>query len=169
MNITVKLNGMTQTIAVEPSDLLIDVVRDRLGVKSPKYGCGKGDCGACTVLLDGDVVRSCLVLAVEADGREVTTVESLSMEGPNDLQKELIRNNAFQCGFCAPGVTLSAEDLLRRNADPSEEEICEAIAGNLCRCTGYRQIVEAVQATARARRKTAGKKKRTARRKGAKS
>ncbi len=170
MNITVKLNGIAQTIAVEPSDLLIDVIRDRLGVKSPKYGCGKGDCGACTVLLDGDVVRSCLVLAVEADGREITTVEALSMEGPNDVQRELIRNNAFQCGFCAPGVTLAAEELLRRNADPTEEEIREAVAGNLCRCTGYQQIVEAVRTAARSRRKKAGRKRRPrSGRKGVKS
>lgn len=164
MNIHLTLNGVPQTVAVEPSDLLIDVVRDRLGVKSPKRGCGKGDCGSCTVLLNGRTVRSCLMLAVEADGQEITTVEGLSPRGPNALQEALIRRNAFQCGYCAPGVTLAATELLERNPHPTEHEIREAIAGNLCRCTGYEAIVEAVRDVAAARPKKAARPRKGAKR-----
>ena len=115
-----------------------------MGIKSPKVGCERGDCGACTVLLGGRTVRSCLVLAVEADGAEILTVEGLSADGPNDLQRAFLERNAFQCGFCAPGIVLAATELLARNASPTEEDVREAISGNLCRCTGYEAIVEAV-------------------------
>jgi aerobic-type carbon monoxide dehydrogenase small subunit (CoxS/CutS family) len=104
----------------------------------------RGDCGSCTVILDGRTVRSCLVLAVEADGHEVVTVEGLSMDGPNRLQQAFIEKNAFQCGFCAPGIVLAATELLARNPRPTDEEVREAISGNLCRCTGYEPIVEAI-------------------------
>jgi carbon-monoxide dehydrogenase small subunit len=142
--ITLNVNGEEWELEVEPSDTLLEVLRDRVGVKSPKVGCERGDCGACTVLLDGKSVRSCLVLAVEADGQGVLTVEGLSKDGPNELQRAFIEKNAFQCGFCAPGVVLSVSELLAANPKPTEDEIKESIAGNLCRCTGYTPIVEAV-------------------------
>jgi carbon-monoxide dehydrogenase small subunit len=122
-------------------------------VKSPKIGCERGDCGACTVLLDGKTVRSCLILAVEADGREVVTVEGLGKDGPTALQKSFVKHNSFQCGYCAPGIVLASHELLGKNAAPSEEEVKEALAGNLCRCTGYEPIVRAVLDAKKGRRK----------------
>lgn len=148
-SITVILNGETRTVDVEPNDILLDILRERLGVKSPKVGCERGDCGVCTVLLDGKPVRSCIILAVEADGHEITTVEGLGLNGLTRLQQTFIERNAFQCGFCAPGVVLAATALLRENPKPTDEEIREALAGNLCRCTGYDSIVEAVKAASR--------------------
>ena len=123
---------------------LLDLVREQAGIKSPKIGCERGDCGSCTVLLDGKSVRSCLVLAVEADGCEVMTVEGLCQDGLIPLQEAFLEHNAFQCGFCAPGVVLSATELLDRNPDPTETEVKEALSGNLCRCTGYEPIIRAV-------------------------
>lgn len=142
-----QLNGRQRSMEVAPNDTLLETLRDRLGIKSPKTGCDRGDCGSCTVLLNGRTVRSCLVLAVEADGCEVVTLEGIS-QTPSDLQREFARRNAFQCGFCAPGVVLSATELLARNEHPTREEIQEAIGGNLCRCTGYTPIIEAIEATA---------------------
>jgi len=142
--ITLTVNGEARTLDVEPSDTLLEVLREKLGIKSPKVGCERGDCGSCTVLLDGATVRSCLVLAIEADGHEVTTVEGLSADGPTELQRAFVEHNSFQCGFCAPGVVLSATELLRKNPHPTEDEVKEAISGNLCRCTGYEPIVDAV-------------------------
>jgi carbon-monoxide dehydrogenase small subunit len=147
--ITLTLNGEARTVDVEPSDLLLDVLRDRLGVKSPKIGCERGDCGVCTVLLDGKPVRSCIILAMEADGHEIVTVEGLSREGITPLQQAFIDRNAFQCGFCAPGVVLAVTALLRDNPHPTDDEIREAVAGNLCRCTGYDSIVQAVKSVSR--------------------
>lgn len=147
--ITIKLNGEQRTVDVEPNDLLLDVLRDRLGVKSPKYGCGRGDCGTCTVLLNGKTVRSCIMLAVEADGQKIDTVESLSRRKLTPLQEEFIARNSFQCGYCAPGMILAATELLKEKSKPTDEEIKEAIAGNLCRCTGYTAIIEAIKAAAR--------------------
>ena len=144
--IDLTINGEKWTTDVEPNDVLLDVVREKLGVKSPKCGCERGDCGSCTVLLDGRTVRSCLVLAIEADGHEIITVEGLGKDGPTPLQKKLVEHNSFQCGFCAPGVVLTATELLGKSPNPGEEEIKEALAGNLCRCTGYTSIIEAVQA-----------------------
>ena len=141
--IQLKLNGIQRRVDVEPNDVLIDVLRDKLGVKSPKTGCDRGDCGSCTVFMDGKTVRSCLVLGVEADGSEIVTLEGIS-ESPTRLQREFLKRNSFQCGFCAPGVVLSATELLRKHKKPSRAEIQEAIAGNLCRCTGYTPIIEAV-------------------------
>jgi aerobic carbon-monoxide dehydrogenase small subunit len=144
--ITFKLNGEKRSVEVEPSDILLDVLREKLGVKSPKIGCERGDCGACTVLLDGKSVRSCLILAIEVDGSSITTVEGLSQAGLTPLQESFLERGSFQCGFCAPGIVLSATELLGKNPHPSEAEVKEAIAGNLCRCTGYQPIIEAVLA-----------------------
>src|SRR5512137_1478779 len=136
--INFNLNGRKIAIEIEPQLTLLEMLRDRLGVKSPKCGCDRGDCGTCTVMIDGRTVRSCMVLAVEADGREVTTLEGLMPGGTiNPLQQALLDRNAFQCGFCAPGMILSATELLRNNPSPADHEIREAVAGNLCRCTGY--------------------------------
>ena len=143
-SITLNVNGEEWDVDVAPNDTLLEVLREKVGIKSPKVGCERGDCGACTVILDGKTVRSCLVLAVEADGSGVLTVEGLSKEGPNELQQAFINRNSFQCGFCAPGVVLSVSELLATNTSPTEDEVKEAIAGNLCRCTGYTPIVEAV-------------------------
>src|SRR5512142_2426621 len=125
--ITLKLNGETRAVEVEPNDILLDVLREKLGVKSPKIGCERGDCGACTVLLDGKSVRSCLILAIEAAGAEVVTLEGLCREKLTALQESFLAHNSFQCGFCAPGVTLAATELLRNNPQPTTEEIKEAI------------------------------------------
>jgi len=142
--VTLSVNGEPWGVDVEPNDTLLEVLRAKIGIKSPKVGCERGDCGSCTVLLDGRTVRSCLVLAVEADGSEIVTVEGLSREGPNELQRAFIERNAFQCGFCAPGIVLAATELLAKNASPTEDDVREAISGNLCRCTGYEPIVEAI-------------------------
>ncbi len=148
--ITLRVNDEVRTLDVEPSDVLLEVLRGRVGLTSPKAGCERGDCGACTVLLDHRTVRSCLILAVEVDGHEIVTVEGLGIDGLTALQERLIELSAFQCGYCAPGVILSAAELLAETSDPTREEVQEAIAGNLCRCTGYAPIVDAVLAAARA-------------------
>ena len=147
--IQITINGETMNMDVEPTEILLDVLREKIGIKSPKIGCERGDCGACTILLDGKSVRSCLILAIEADGRTIETVEGLSREGPNPLQKAMLRNNAFQCGFCAPGMTMTLTELLRKNPDPDQATIQEAIAGNLCRCTGYKPIIQSALECAR--------------------
>ena len=144
MQLNVKVNGDDWTVEVAPADVLLDVLREKVGVKSPKIGCERGDCGSCTIILDDRTVRSCLVLAIEADGREVTTVEGLDFGGLSDLQNLMIGNNSFQCGFCAPGIVLAATELLEHNPNPSRHDVQEALAGNLCRCTGYEPIIEAV-------------------------
>ena len=131
-------------MAVAPNETLLDVLRGKLGIKTPKEGCGRGDCGACTVLLDGKAVRSCLILAIEVDGQSVVTLEGVGKDGPTALQKAFVERNAFQCGFCAPGVVLAASALLAEKPNPTEHEVREALAGNLCRCTGYEPIVETV-------------------------
>jgi aerobic carbon-monoxide dehydrogenase small subunit len=147
--ISLKLNGIQRRVDVEPNDVLIDVLRDKLGAKSPKVGCDRGDCGTCTVFLNGRTVRSCLVLAIEADGAEIVTLEGISKDGPTKLQKSFVDRSSFQCGFCAPGMVLAATELLQNNPHPNREEIQEAIAGNLCRCTGYSPIVEAIEAVSK--------------------
>lgn len=147
--ISIKLNGETRYVHVDPNEVLLDVLRDKLGTKSPKSGCERGDCGACAVLLNGKSVRSCLVLAIEVDGQEITTVEGLSQGGLTPLQESFIKHNSFQCGFCAPGITISATELLNNNPHPTRDEIKEAIAGNLCRCTGYTSIIEAIEEVAK--------------------
>ncbi len=142
--IRLNVNGEPWDVDVEPNETLLEVLRAKIGIKSPKVGCERGDCGSCTVLLDGRTVRSCLVLAVEADGEAIVTVEGLSKDGPNDLQQAFLERNAFQCGFCAPGIVLAATELLAKNPRPTDEDVREAISGNLCRCTGYEPIVEAI-------------------------
>ena len=143
--ITLTLNGEKRSVIVEPTETLLDVLRDKLGMKSPKCGCDRGDCGACAVLFNGRSVRSCLVLAIESDGQEVVTVEGISQDKLSRVQQSMIHKNAFQCGFCAPGMIISATELLENNPNPDLEEIKEALSGNLCRCTGYLPILEAVQ------------------------
>lgn len=138
------LNGIATDLRVKPSDKLIDVLRDRLAVTSVKYGCGKGECGACTIQFDGKTVRSCIMYAVEADGHVIETLEGFQRLGKTQIQEIFARHNSFQCGYCAPGFILSTEEFLRTNPDPSEEDIKEALAGNLCRCTGYKNILAAV-------------------------
>ena len=140
------INGEPTPLEVRPNELLLDVLRSKAGVKSPKIGCERGDCGSCTILLDGMTVRSCLMLAIEADGHEITTVEGIEHDGLTAVQEMLIEHSSFQCGFCAPGIVLSAAELIERTPHPSADEVREAIAGNLCRCTGYEPIVEAVLA-----------------------
>jgi aerobic carbon-monoxide dehydrogenase small subunit len=138
------LNGETIALEVNPNEVLLEVLRDKIGVKSPKCGCDKGDCGTCTVMINGKTVRSCLVLAIEVDGQEVVTLEGLMDNGLTPLQKSFIEHNSFQCGFCAPGMILSATELLAKNHKPNKKEIQEALSGNLCRCTGYTPIIEAI-------------------------
>ena len=152
--ITLTINGEARAVEVGPTDILLDVLREKLGIKSPKIGCERGDCGACTVLLDGKSVRSCLILAIEADGHKITTLEGLSRNGLTPLQESFLKHSSFQCGFCAPGIVLSATELLAKHPHPSEEEIKESISGNLCRCTGYKPIIEAIAAVSKARRKS---------------
>ena len=147
--IQLKINGEVAEVAVEPATTLLHVLREDLGLTGTKEGCGVGDCGACTVLLDGKPVASCLTLAVEVHDREVLTIEGLSKEGElHPLQRAFIDHFAVQCGFCTPGMILSAKALLDKNPNASEEDVRQAISGNLCRCTGYIKIVEAVLAAA---------------------
>jgi carbon-monoxide dehydrogenase small subunit len=138
------LNGETRTIQVKPNETLLDVLREKLGMKSPKCGCDRGDCGACAVFLNGKSVRSCLVLAIEVHGMEIITLEGISGNKLSELQERFIEMNAFQCGYCAPGVIISATELLKTNPHPDLAEIKEALAGNLCRCTGYKPIFDAI-------------------------
>jgi carbon-monoxide dehydrogenase small subunit len=138
------LNSEKRNVYVESNDLLLDVLREKLGIKSSKYGCGRGDCGLCTILLNGKSVRTCLILAIEVDGQEILTVEGLSKDKLTPLQESFIKHNSFQCGFCAPGMIMTATELLEKNQNPAEEEVKEAISGNLCRCTGYTPIIEAI-------------------------
>ncbi len=157
MRLEFSLNGR-QTAMEAPADMtLLQLLRDRLGLTGSKPGCEAGECGACSVILDGQVVNSCLVLAPQVNGREVITIEGIHAAdgGPNDLQQALIDCGAIQCGYCTPGMVMAGEALLARNAAPTREQIREAISGNLCRCTGYQQIVDAIDATARQRQATA--------------
>ncbi|MBN1249553.1 MAG: (2Fe-2S)-binding protein [Anaerolineae bacterium] len=143
--ISLKVNGDTVTVAVRSHQTLLQVLREELGITSPKRGCENGECGACTVIMNGLPVNSCMVFAPEADGAEIETVEGLAPEGKlHPLQEAFIKHNAVQCGFCTPGMLMSAKALLDRNPHPSEEEIRAALVGNLCRCTGYVRIVEAI-------------------------
>ena len=150
--IAMMVNGETVDMAVEPSDMLLDVLRDDLGLTGAKEGCGRGECGACTVLIGGGAVTSCLVPVMEAEGREVLTIEGLGSVGSlHPIQEAFVECGAIQCGFCTPGMVLSAKALLDENPNPTEQEVRTAISGNLCRCTGYAKIVEAVLVASQAR------------------
>lgn len=150
VQLELKVNGMAYKIEVEPRRTLLELIREDLELTGTKEGCSLGECGTCTVLLDGRPIKSCITLAVQANGREVTTIEGL--EGPDGtlhpLQQAFIDHGAIQCGFCTPGMVLSAKALLDENPKPTEMEVKQAIAGNLCRCTGYQKIVEAILAAA---------------------
>ncbi|MDO8637430.1 MAG: (2Fe-2S)-binding protein [Dehalococcoidia bacterium] len=145
------VNGQLQNIEVEPQRTLLEVLRDDLGMTGTKRGCDDASCGACTVLLNGKAVLSCNILALEAHGLEILTVEGLAKDGQiHPLQKAFIEHGAIQCGFCTPGMLISAKELLDKNPQPTEPDIKEALAGNLCRCTGYTKIIEAVIAASNA-------------------
>jgi 2-furoyl-CoA dehydrogenase 2Fe-2S iron sulfur subunit len=158
--INVKLNGRQVSAEAEPRMLLSDFIRQELGATGTHVGCEHGICGCCTVLLDGVAVRSCLTLAMQADGREITTVESLAgADGAlNALQQAFRKNHALQCGFCTPGILMSFTDFLRRNPKPSEAQVIEVLSGHICRCTGYTGIVSAVLEAAAANESNAGDK-----------
>jgi carbon-monoxide dehydrogenase small subunit len=147
--LTMTVNGQPVTLEVEADELLVDALRDRLGLTGTKIGCNEGECGACTVIMDGEAILSCLVPALRAQGREVLTIEGLAEgETLHPLQQSFVEHGAVQCGYCIPGFVLSAKALLDRNPHPNRDEIKEAIAGNLCRCTGYVKIIEAIEAVA---------------------
>ncbi len=143
--LSLKVNGVERQVAVAPNTTLVEMLRKELGLTGTKVGCGEGDCGACTVLLDGEPVNSCLVLALQTEGRDVMTIEGLS-DGIHlhPIQQAFVDNGAVQCGFCSPGMVLSSKALLDSNPNPSHSEIRAGLSGNLCRCTGYQKIVEAV-------------------------
>jgi len=148
--ILLKINGDEQELYIHTNRTLLDVLRNDLRLTGAKEGCGLGECGTCTVLLDGVPVKSCLVLAAEAEGKEILTVEGLSKDSKlHPVQKAFIENHAFQCGFCTPAMLLTAKALLEKNPDPAEEEIKKAISGNICRCTGYEDIVSAIMSASR--------------------
>jgi carbon-monoxide dehydrogenase small subunit len=149
--ITLTVNGAMHTVEVEPRQLLVYLLREDLGLTGTNVGCDTSSCGACTVLVDGDAVKSCTILAVAADGSEVTTIEGIADgDEPHPVQRAFREQHALQCGYCTPGFVVAAVALLRENPDPSEQEIRHALEGNLCRCTGYQPIVAAVRAAASA-------------------
>ena len=142
------INGEDQSVLIDTRDTLLDLLRDRLGLTGTKEGCGNGNCGTCTVLMDGAPINACLVLAAEVPGRDITTIEGLAGGALHPLQQALVEHGGTQCGFCTPGIVLAAKALLDENPSPSEAQIRHAIAGNLCRCTGYGKIVDAIAAVA---------------------
>ncbi|MCB1337112.1 MAG: (2Fe-2S)-binding protein [Maritimibacter sp.] len=146
IHVTTTVNGDPVEFLADPRETLLDALRDRLGLTGSKEGCGTGDCGACSVLLDGRLVSSCLVLGVEAEGKRVDTIEGLAeADGTlHPLQRKFLEHAALQCGFCTPGILVASKALLAKNPDPTEEEVRYWLAGNLCRCTGYDKIVRAV-------------------------
>jgi len=146
-----KVNGEEYTLKVEPHRTLLEVIRNDLGLTGTKLGCGGGECGACTVILDGKAVKSCLMLAFDAKGKEIWTIEGLTRgEELHSIQRAFVERGAIQCGFCTPGMIMASKALLDENPHPSEQEIKDALAGNLCRCTGYVKILEAVLSVASA-------------------
>jgi carbon-monoxide dehydrogenase small subunit len=145
-NVTMTVNSKKYEVAVEPNQVLVDVLRDQLGLTGTKVGCADGGCGSCTVIMDGKAVNSCLVLAVQANGSNILTIEGMETDqGLHPIQQAFVDKGAIQCGFCTPGLILSAKALLDQNPHPDRSEIRMAISGNLCRCTGYQKIVEAIQ------------------------
>ena len=154
MIIKLEVNDKFHEINIQPGESLLDVLRERLGLTGARRGCSGGGCGTCTVLLDSKPVYSCMVFAAQADGKKVTTIEGLVRNGRlNPLQEAFIEYGAVQCGYCTPGQIMAAKALLDKNAEPTEEEVKEAIAGNLCRCTGYVKIIQAIQGAAEMIRK----------------
>jgi len=154
VDVTVKENGIEYRERVPAQMTLLQFLKERLFVTGAKEGCGRGECGACTVIMDGRSVNACLVLAAEVDGSEIRTIEGEARDGRlTKLQKAFIEFGGMQCGFCTPGMIMSGQNLLERNRKPSREEIVEAIAGNLCRCTGYEPVIEAIEAAAGKKRK----------------
>ena len=149
--ITFILNGARQELSVQPWRTLLEVIREDLGLTGTKEGCGEGECGSCTVMMGGKTVNSCLVPAAEADHMEITTIEGLAKgDALHPIQEAFVNHSGMQCGFCTPGMIMSAKELLESNPNPNEEEIREGIAGNFCRCTGYTKIIESISAAARA-------------------
>jgi carbon-monoxide dehydrogenase small subunit len=153
VNIKIRVNKEWRELRVNPWERLVDVLRDRLGLTGTKIGCGEGECGACTVNLDGKAVLSCLLLAVQADGREIRTIEGLQHDGDlHPLQESFVKESAIQCGFCTPGMIMASDALLERDLDPSEDTVRKSLANNLCRCTGYERQVKAVLKAAQSMR-----------------
>ena len=152
MRVSLRLNGDERSAEVAPHESLLVALRERFGVPGSKNACDQGECGSCSILIDGELVCSCLVLAAAAQGRDVVTVEGLASDGDlHPVQRAFVDAGAVQCGFCTPGLVVAASDLLVRIPEPSEDEIREALSGNLCRCTGYQKIIEAVQLAAERR------------------
>jgi carbon-monoxide dehydrogenase small subunit len=153
VRVSLTVNGIQRSLDVEPRLLLVHLIRDTLGLTGTHVGCDTSNCGACTVHLNGEAVKSCTVLAAQADGADVLTIEGLGSEGNlHPMQEAFWANHGLQCGYCTPGMIMAGADLIVRNPDPTEEEVREALAGNLCRCTGYHNIVKAVLAAAEATR-----------------
>jgi carbon-monoxide dehydrogenase small subunit len=149
MHLTVTVNGSQRELETEPRTLLVEMLRDQLGLTGTKIGCDTSQCGACTVHLDGHAVKSCTVLAAQADGHEITTIEGIAPAGGlHPMQDAFWENHGLQCGFCTPGMIMSAIDLLAENPDASDEQIRQGLEGNLCRCTGYHNIIKAIRAVA---------------------
>ena len=149
-NVSFTVNKVPHELQLDPRELLVYVLRERLGLTGTVVGCDTSSCGACTVLLDGESVKSCTLLGVQADGHEITTIESLAADGVlNELQESFHQHHALQCGFCTSGMVLAATSLLAENPSPSADEIRTALEGNICRCTGYQNIVDAIEAVAR--------------------
>ena len=158
-DISLTVNGQHYDVSVEPRKTLLALLRDQLHLTGTKEGCSTGDCGACTVIMDGDTYTSCLVLGVEADGREITTVEGIAEDGKlHPVQEAYVKKGGLQCGFCTAGLIVATVALLDENPDPSDKEIQVGLAGNLCRCTGYTKITEAVQEASRVMRRRAKRK-----------
>ena len=157
--VNLNVNGRDYPVEVKPHWTLLKVIREEIGLTGTKCGCAAGECGACTVLVDGKPILSCLTLAAQAEGRKITTIEGLADGAKlHPLQEAFVEHSAIQCGFCTPGMILSAKALLDENPDPTEKEVREAISTNLCRCTGYVKIVEAILAAAKRMKKTGEKK-----------
>lgn len=153
--IELNVNGEKHSLSVAPNKTLLSVLRSQLGLTGTKYGCGAGECGACTVLVDGKPIPSCLTLAVAVKGKRITTIEGLSQNGNlHPIQEEFVKSMAIQCGYCTPGFVLITKALLDQNPNPTDEEIKQYIKGNICRCTGYVKIVEAINAAAKRLRRT---------------
>lgn len=150
VKVNFKVNGKNVTVEVKPNERLLDTLRERLKLTGVKEGCGIGECGACTIILNGDAVSSCLILTGQVEGCEILTIEGLETDGKlNDLQEAFIDHQAVQCGFCTPGMIMSAQALINKKPHPTREEIKTALDGNICRCTGYQQIVDAVESVSK--------------------